>query len=114
MDINGVTEITGDIYSKGNIPYSSCKYTKYNGGITIGNSSDVKVTNGKIITPRTVQVNKDGKITAEDIYAGNVNIGKLKSDDNNSTGGNVYAKSLWVRNDLAINSVGASVKLDNF
>ncbi|MBU5317380.1 pilus assembly PilX N-terminal domain-containing protein [Clostridium bornimense] len=114
MDINGVTEITGDIYSKGNIPYSSCKDTKYNGGITIGNSSDVKVTNGKIITPRTVQVNKDGKITAEDIYAGNVNIGKLKSDDNNSTGGNVYAKSLWVRNDLAINSVGASVKLDNF
>ena len=114
MRLNGEVDINGDIYAKGKVPSSNSKDTKYNGGISVGDYSNVTISNGKVVTPRTVQVNTNGGLTAEDIYAGNVNIGKLTSNDSDCINGEIIAGDLWVRNDVAINSLNATVNLDNF
>lgn len=115
IDLSGSVKINGDIYAKGS---SSNEYTgitnKYNGGINLSPLAEVSVNEGNIITPRTIQINSNAKLIAEDIYGGNVNFGKKYSNDNVAKKGKLRANSLCLRNDLAINSVGAKVDVNNF
>ena len=115
IDLSGEVTIDGDIYAKGS---SNNEYTgienKYNGGINISPSSKISVNNGNIITPRTIEINSNAKLISEDIYGGNVNFGKRFSGDKYAKNGELKANSVWLRNDLAINSVGAKVDINNF
>lgn len=131
MNLENEVTISGDVYARGN---EKNNYTgvenKYNGGIILGKNSNVRITKGDIVTPRTLQfdsgavlnsdksleVDKDGKneVKYGEIYAGNVNFGKKKSNDSSVSKGTLNAKSLWIRNDLAINSTDVNVNIDNY
>ncbi|CDM67708.1 Hypothetical protein CM240_0543 [Clostridium bornimense] len=115
IDLSGKVKINGDIYAKGssNNQYTGIK-NKYNGGINLSPLAEVSVNKGNIITPRTIQINSNAQLIAEDIYGGNINFGKKCSSDNAAKNGEIKANSLCLRNDLAINSVGAIVNIKSF
>ena len=134
MNINSDINVDGNVFVKGKTPLVSTEkvYTKYNGGITIG-SDDTNAIIAKfknnVVTSNSFNINGQNKtVTASNIYAGNVNVGKSSSsiqtnsqncsltvpDPNGTNDANEKYGMVYTDNDLTLNSTNSQIKIDKY
>ena len=130
MYINSNMEVNGDMFVKG-IQTTSDEdvYSKYNGGIYVnvteaesnggaeGSPSEITVDfNGNVATASTLNIKQRATVNVSlgNLYANNINIGKLGGDDNSTSSNklNVYT-DLIVDNDFTYNADAAIVNINN-
>jgi hypothetical protein len=130
MYINSNLTVNGDIFVKG-IQTTSDEdvYSKYNGGIYV-NVTEPEANGGAEGNPEAITVNFNGNtsiastlnikqesivnIKNGNLYANNINIGKLGGNDNSTSNNNfnVYT-DLIVDNDFTYNAESAAVNINN-
>ena len=130
MYINSNLTVNGDIFIKG-IQTTSDEdvYSKYNGGIYV-NVTEPEDNGGAEGSPEPITVNFNGNtsiastlnikqestvnIKNGNLYANNINIGKLGGNDNSTSNSNfnVYT-DLIVDNDFTYNAESAAVNINN-
>lgn len=130
MYINSNLTVNGDIFIKG-IQTTSDEdvYSKYNGGIYV-NVTEPEANGGAEGSPEQITVNFNGNtsiastlnikqestvnIKNGNLYANNINIGKLGGNDNSTSNNNfnVYT-DLIVDNDFTYNAESAAVNINN-
>lgn len=114
LNINGDVYVCGIDDDNGGIVYS-----KYNGGISIDGSNSVNF-NGKVITPRTVNlkdktnVNLKGNLYCKNLYIGK---GTDKSEDSNiniQRNNNVKSGQAVIDNDITLKAINSSITMNDF
>lgn len=128
MKINSNIIVNGNVFVKGNTPVVDTEkvYSKYNGGITIGSDDTNAIIadfNNNVVTANSFNINGQNKtVTASNIYAGNVNVGKssnsvqtdssnctLSVQDTNGVNGMVYTD-----NDLSLYATNSQINIDKY
>lgn len=133
MYITSNFQVNGDVFIKGErnteLNDETVVYTKYDGGINIninenerkpGNDSgkkDIKVQfNGNVVTPGTLNIKQKSTVdvTKGNIYANNINLGKITSRDNFTSDNKLtVATELVVDNDFTFNAKTTKITLEN-
>lgn len=111
VNVNG-----GDIWIKGTDTNESktslYSFDKYRSGIFI-NESSFNVTNGKIYTNATFNLENEADVNIEDLYAVNAYIGaqSVGAASNNNT---LVANNVITNNDIAFNSSKSDIQIHNY
>lgn len=114
LNINsGETNITGDIWVKGNDPSKDSEqyiFDKYNGGIYVKNSTlNIK---GDVLSANTIQVSNNSNVNVEgNIYAKNIYSGKKLEETVSNKNNLTVSKNVLVNNDLAMNSTESIIDI---
>lgn len=117
LDINGKSEVEGDVWIKGNSQLKveenpAFTFDKYKGGIAVDNGS-FKLK-GNIFTASNLSL-KD-KATTEitgDVYALNAYVGKSVKGESSENNSLTITNNLVVNNDLALNAKKSSINIGN-
>ncbi len=128
--INSTTEASGDMWVQGNAKTAIAKnpgyaFSKYNGGVIIANGKNLTTStyeigeqtkNSNIYTANTFTMTNNSTVDlAGNIYSGNTYIGPTKvGDDLSSNKSTLTLKDMTTYNDLAVNSLGSEIKMDNY
>ena len=129
--IDSTTEASGDIWIKGDANSAREKnpgyaFSKYNGGVIIASGKNFTTStydigedtnkNSNIYTANTfTMTNKSTVELSGNIYSGNTYIGPTKAGDSLSSEKSVLTlKDMTTYNDLAVNSLGAKITIDNY
>ncbi len=132
MYVNNNLNINGDVFVKGEREENSSDvvYSKYDGGININISKNEKITgieesnkdnitvnfNGNVVTPSTLNIKQKSNVTIDrgNLYANNVNLGKIKSNDSLASSNILIVKNdMVVDNDFTYNSNLTDVTIKN-
>lgn len=129
--IDSTTEASGDMWIKGDADLAREKnpgyaFSKYNGGVIIASGKNFTTStydigedtgkNSNIYTANTfTMTNKSTVNLSGNIYSGNTYIGPTKVGDSLSSEKSVLTlKDMTTYNDLAVNSLGAKITIDNY
>lgn len=111
VNVNG-----GDIWIKGTDTNESktslYSFDKYRSGIFI-NESSFNVTNGKIYTNATFNLENEADVNIEDLYAVNAYIG-AQSVGAASNNNKLVANNVITNNDIAFNSPNSNIQIGNY
>ena len=111
VNVNG-----GDIWIKGTDTNESktslYSFDKYRSGIFINNSS-FNVTDGKIYTNATFNLENEADVNIEDLYAVNAYIG-AQSVGAASNNNKLVANNVITNNDIAFNSPNSNIQIGNY
>ena len=111
VNVNG-----GDIWIKGTDTNESktslYSFDKYRSGIFI-NESSFNVTNGKIYTNATFNLENKADVNIEDLYAVNAYIG-AQSVGAASNNNKLVANNVITNNDIAFNSPNSNIQIGNY
>ena len=111
VNVNG-----GDIWIKGTDTNESktslYSFDKYRSGIFI-NESSFNVTNGKIYTNATFNLENEADVNIEDLYAVNAYIG-AQSVGAASNNNKLVANNVITNNDIAFNSSKSDIQIHNY
>lgn len=134
MYINSGLTINGNIFNKGSDPLSNDEsefaYTKYASGIFVNVDKDEATTkgeqssknnitvkfNGNVVTLGTLNIKQNSDVTVEkgNIYANNVNLGKIKSTDTSISNNTLNVENdMVVDNDFTYNCKATNVTINN-
>lgn len=126
LDINtndtvNKVSLSGDVHVTGNrdnIPnVGSISYTKYHGGVSIGNSN-VEFNDGYVATGETFNVennatvgNSQGNANDLSLYARNIYIGNKMGKSSDS---HLSTNKIYTDNDMTLNAVDSSISTNEF
>lgn len=129
MYITSNFTIDGDIFVQGNTPTNRNVYGKYETGININIDKDERSNseklkdhidvnfNGNVVTSNTLNLKQNStvKITSGNIYANNINIGKVKYDDKLISNNTLLVEDtdVIVDNDFTFNCTISNVTINN-
>jgi hypothetical protein len=133
MYVKGSLTVNGDVFVKGEGRHNNDNgivYTKYDGGINI-NIDPTEVTgstemtaldqiqvnfNGNVVTPSTFNVKQNSIVTVNggNLYANNVNLGKIKRSDSHISDNTLNVNTdMVVYNDFTFNADNTTVGINN-